>query len=83
MIRQIAGDLNLGLSKLNRWKRQQRDVESVTTPHPDMAKELSCLGKENEILRKERDQSKKRPAPSSRKQVPPLGGVNTVCRAAD
>jgi transposase len=58
-IRQIAGDLDLGLSTLNRWKREQRDAEPVTTPHPDMAKELSRLRKENEILRQERDLLKK------------------------
>ena len=50
-IRQIAGDLYLGLSTLNRWKREQRDTEPVTTPNPDMAKELARLRKENEILR--------------------------------
>ena len=50
-IRQIAGDLDLGLSTLNRWKREFRDAEPVTTPHPDMAKELARLRKENEILR--------------------------------
>ena len=48
-IRQIAGDLDLGLSTLNRWKREQRGAEPVTTPHPDMAKELARLRKENEI----------------------------------
>lgn len=50
-IRQIAGDLYLGLSTLNRWKREQRNTEPVTKPNPDMAKELARLRKENEILR--------------------------------
>ena len=58
-IRQIAGDLVLGLSTLNRWKRALRDAEPVTTPHPDMTKELVRLRKENEILRQERDLLKK------------------------
>ena len=58
-IRQIASDLNLGLSTLNRWKRELRDAEPVTTPHPDMTKELVRLRKENEILRQERDLLKK------------------------
>ncbi len=58
-IRQIAGDLDLGLSTLNRWKREQRDAEPVTAPNPDMAKELARLRKENEILRQERDLLKK------------------------
>ena len=34
-IRQIASDLNLGLSTLNRWKRELRDAEPVTTPYLD------------------------------------------------
>jgi transposase len=40
-IRQIASDLDLGISTLNRWKREQRDTEPVTIPNPDMAKELA------------------------------------------
>jgi putative transposase len=49
-IRRIAGELDLGLSTLNSWNREQRDTEPVTAPNPDMAKELARLCKENEIL---------------------------------
>jgi transposase len=59
-IRQIAGDLDLGISTLNRWKREQRVADPVTTPNPDMTKELARLREENEILRQERDLLKKR-----------------------
>ena len=58
-IREIAGDLDLGLSTLNWWKRGQRDAEPIAIPNPDMAKELARLRKENEILRQERDLLKK------------------------
>lgn len=58
-IREIAGDLDLGLSTLNRWKREFRDANPVTTPNPDVTKELVRLRKENEILRQERDLLKK------------------------
>jgi transposase len=58
-IREIASDLNLGLSTLNRWKREHRDAQPVTTPNPDTTKELARLRKENEILRQERDLLKK------------------------
>lgn len=58
-IRQIAGDLDLGFSTLNRWRREQRDAEPVTTPNLDVNKELARLRKENEILRQERDLLKK------------------------
>ena len=58
-LRQVAGDLGLGLSTLTRWKRQLKDVEIAITPNPDVTKELARLGKENEILRQERDLLKK------------------------
>ncbi len=58
-IRQIAGDLDLGFSTLNRWKLELRDAEPVTTPNPDMARELAGLRKENGVLRQERDLLKK------------------------
>jgi transposase len=58
-IREIAGDLDLGLSALNRWKLEQRDAAPVTIPNPDMTKELARLRKENEILLQERDLLKK------------------------
>jgi transposase len=48
-IREIADDLDLGLSTFNSWKRELRDAEPVTTPNPDMTKELARLRKENEI----------------------------------
>ena len=58
-LRQVAGDLGLGLSTLTRWKRQLKDVEIAVTPNPDMTKELARLRKENEVLRQERDLLKK------------------------
>jgi transposase len=82
-IRQIAGDLDLGLSTLNRWRREQRDAEPLTTPDQDMTKELARLRKENEILRQERYLLKKATAFFVKETSPPLDGVNTVCRAAD
>ena len=58
-LRQVAGDLGLGLSTLTRWKRQLKDVEIAVTPNPDMTKELARLRKENEVLKQERDFLKK------------------------
>ena len=58
-LRQVAGDLGLGLSTLTRWKRQLKDVEVAIAPNPDMTKELARLRKENEVLKQERDFLKK------------------------
>ncbi len=54
-IRQIAGDLGIGLSSLARWKRQYRETDLLSGPHEDTAKELARLRKEVEILRQERE----------------------------
>jgi transposase len=40
-IREIAGDLGLGLSTLNRWQREQQDAEPIAIPNPDRTKELA------------------------------------------
>ena len=50
-LRQVAGDLGLGLSTLTRWKRQLKDVEIAITPNLDVTKDLTRLRKENEVLK--------------------------------
>ena len=62
-LRQVAGDLGLGLSTLTRWKRQLKDVEIAVSPNPDMTKELARLRKVNEVLKQERDFLKNYPGP--------------------
>jgi transposase len=58
-IKQVAGDLGIGLSTLTRWLRIYRDQELLSGPHDDVDKELARLRKENELLRQERDLLKK------------------------
>ena len=56
--REIAEDLEIGLSTLRRWidKRRERDLEAPPPERQeDMAAELKRLRRENEILRQERE----------------------------
>lgn len=56
---QVADDLGLGRSTLNRWRKKLLEAELLAGPHADPSKELARLRKENELLRQERDLLKK------------------------
>ncbi len=58
-IRQVAGDLGVGISSLGKWKRQFEEADLLAGPHDDVGKELARLRRENELLRAERDLLKK------------------------
>jgi len=58
-IKQVADDLDIGLSTLTRWKRKFHEADLLAGPHDDIEKELARLRKENDILRQERDLLKK------------------------
>ena len=57
--KQIAADLGIGFSTLNKWVQQDRHEELMSGPHDDQAKEITRLRKENRILREEREILKK------------------------
>ena len=57
--KQIAADLGVGFSTLNKWVQQDRDKELMTGPHEDQEKEITRLRKEDRILREEREILKK------------------------
>ena len=57
--KQVAADLGIGFSTLNKWVSQDRDRDLMSGPHEDQEKELARLRKENRILREERDILKK------------------------
>ena len=57
--KQVAADLGIGFSTLNKWVSQDRDKDLMSGPHEDQEKELARLRKENRILREERDILKK------------------------
>ena len=60
--KQVAADLGIGLSTLNRWVSQHKHDDLMSGPH----KELARLRKENRILKEEREILKKATASSSR-----------------
>jgi len=70
--KQVAADLGIGLSTLNRWVSQHKHDDLMSGPHDDLHKELARLRKENRILKEEREILKKATASSSR-----LAGVFT------
>jgi transposase len=57
--KQIAADLGIGFSTLNKWVQQDRHEELMSGPQDDQAKEITRLRKENRILREEREILKK------------------------
>ncbi len=58
-VRQVADDLGVGFSTLNKWKSRLEEAELKAGPHDDVMKELARLRRENELLRAERDLLKK------------------------
>ena len=58
-VRQVADDLGIGFSTLNKWKSRLEEAELMAGPHDDVMKELARLRRENELLRADRDLLKK------------------------
>ncbi len=56
---QIAADLVVGLSTLNKWVQKHQHDDLMSGPHDDLEKENARLRKENRILKEEREVLKK------------------------
>lgn len=67
--KQIASDLGVGMSTLNKWVTAHRDTVAVSDKDLDLARENERLRPENRILMEERD-ILKWPQPSSRAKKP-------------
>jgi transposase len=52
---QIAADLGVGLSTLNKWVQKHQHDDLMSGPHDDLEKENARLRKENRILKEERE----------------------------
>ena len=57
--KQIASDLGVGLSTLNKWITAHRDTDVASVEDLELARENKRLGCENRILKEERDILKK------------------------
>ena len=58
--RQVADDLGVGMSTLNKWITAHRDTDVVSPEDRELALENERLRRENRILREERDILKNR-----------------------
>ena len=52
--KQVAADIGIGISTLNRWVTQHKDDDLMLGPHGDLHRKFARLCKENHILRKKR-----------------------------
>ena len=57
--KQVASDLGVGLSTLNKWVTAHRDTDVVSDKDLDLARENERLRRENRILKEEREILKK------------------------
>ena len=57
--RQVADDLGVGLSTLNKWIRVYSEAEIISQADRDLATENERLRRENRLLKEERDILKK------------------------
>jgi len=57
--KQVASDLGVGLSTLNKWVTTHRDTDVVSDKDLDLARENERLRRENRILKEEREILKK------------------------
>jgi len=57
--KQVASDLGVGLSTLNKWVTAYRDTEVVSDKNLELARENERLRRENRILKEEREILKK------------------------
>ena len=53
--KQVADDLGVGMSTLNKWITQHQDTDVVSKEDLGLAQESDRLRRENRILREERD----------------------------
>ena len=53
--KQVASDLGVGLSTLNKWVTAHRDTEVVSDKDLDLARENERLRRENRILKEEKE----------------------------
>ena len=53
--KQVADDLGIGMSTLNKWITAHRDTDLVSKKDLDLAKENDRLRRKNRLLKEEKD----------------------------
>ena len=71
--RQVADDLGVGMSTLNKWITAHRDTDVVSKEDLELAKENDRLRRENRLLKEEREILKKA-------TYYPAGDYVVICR---
>ena len=56
---QLASDLGVEVSTLNKWVQQHQHKDLMSVPHEDVEKQNTRLRKKNRLLREEREILKK------------------------
>ncbi|SEN71469.1 transposase [Pseudorhodobacter antarcticus] len=74
--KQIADDLGVGMSTLNKWITAHRDTDVVTQEDRELALENERLRRENRILREERGILKKAPVGSTGQRNCSIKGIS-------
>jgi transposase len=74
--KQIADDLGVGMSTLNKWITAHRDTDVVSSEDRELALENERLRRENRILREERDILKKATVGSSGQRNGSFEGIS-------
>jgi len=71
---QVADDLGVGKSTLNKWVTAHRDTDVVSSEDRDLAAENERLRRENRILKEERDilKNRHRPQPACARYKQPV-----------
>ena len=69
--RQVADDLGVGLSTLNKWVNAHRDTDVVSAEDRELARENERLRREIRILKAERD--------TVTGCCPPVRGIDSLC----
>ena len=64
--KQVASDLGVGLSTLNKWVTAHRDTDVVSDKDLDLARENERLRRENRILKAPHDRRTERAWPEHR-----------------
>ena len=57
--RQVASDLGMGISTLNKWIKVAQETEDASLPDADLVREVERLRKANTVLKQEREILKK------------------------